>query len=250
MDAQSYPRVRDTASFRSLSVSVRFGGLLALSDVSLRMGEREILGLIGPNGAGKTTLVNVLTGFQRPSAGKVVLDDANASRWDPGLFRSNGISRTFQAGRLFKRMSVRENVEVAAVSQGRSRRQARAEVSDILDWLGIADLAGKSAETLPYTDQRRVEIARALVGEPRFLLLDEPAAGMSDRECDDLIAVVRRIPIERRCSVLLIEHNFSLVMDVCDRVHVLDGGRTLAEGAPAEIRSHRGVIDAYLGAQA
>ena len=231
-------------------VSVAFAGLKALSDVSLNIASGQVLGLIGPNGAGKTTLVNVLTGFQAPTGGAVRLDGAPLSDLKPHEMRRRGIARTFQGGRLFRDLPVIDNLEVTGLGLGLSRHAAIAEAEAMLDWIGIAPLAGRIAGTLPYTDERRVAIARALVTGPDFLLLDEPAAGMSDHECDELMVLVRSIPQEHGCGVLLIEHNMSLVLGLCDRIHVLDGGRTLAEGSPAEVRADRAVIDAYLGAEA
>ena len=236
-------------SLRADAVSVRFGGLDAVADVSLTVRSAEILGLIGPNGAGKTTLVNCLSGFQRPTQGRVLLDDRVASDWNAPRFRSEGVSRTFQGGRLFKDMTVAKNVEVAAVAMGFSRKKARGQVLDILERLGIADLADKIAGTLPYTDERRVGIARALIMSPAFVLLDEPAAGMSGHECEHLMEIITRIPKDYRCGVLLIEHNMAVVMGVCNRIHVLDGGRTLASGTPAEMQRNQAVISAYLGSE-
>jgi branched-chain amino acid transport system ATP-binding protein len=236
-------------SLQADAVSVRFDGLHALADVSLTIGAAEILGLIGPNGAGKTTLVNCLSGFQRPTQGRILLDDRVANDWSAARFRFEGVSRTFQAGRLFKDMTVAENVEVAALALGLSRAKARGYVLDILGQLGIADSADKIAGTLPYTDERRVGIARALIMSPAFILLDEPAAGMSGHECEHLMEIIRPIPKDHRCSVLLIEHNMAVIMGVCDRIHVLDGGRTLASGTPAEMQRNQTVISAYLGSE-
>jgi branched-chain amino acid transport system ATP-binding protein len=232
------------------AVSVSFDGLHAISAVSLCLDQGKILGLIGPNGAGKTTLVNCLTGFQKPTSGRVTLGGKNTSGWATSAFPRAGVARTFQGGRLFKAMSVLQNVEVSGLGLGLSRREARTRAADLLDWMGIADLASREAGSLPYTDERRVAIARALVMRPDFLLLDEPAAGMSDHECEELMALVRSIPPEHGCGVLLIEHNMTVVLGLCQRVHVLDGGRSLAEGTPAEVRADRSVIDAYLGAEA
>jgi len=242
-----------TGSAKALSVqdiTVRFGGLTAISAVSLTLRTDEILGLIGPNGAGKTTFVNCLTGFQPLSEGKILLDDTDTKDWGASHFRRQGVSRTFQSGRLFKDMSVLENVEVAGVGLGLSRRQAQSQGLALLATLGLSEVADRAAGTLPYTDERRVGIARALIMEPSFLLLDEPAAGMSDVECHELMAIIREMPKKFGCGVLLIEHNMSVVMGVCDRIHVLDGGRTLAEGTPSEVARDPAVIDAYLGSEA
>jgi branched-chain amino acid transport system ATP-binding protein len=231
------------------AITVSFGGLRAISEVSLSLGKGEILGLIGPNGAGKTTLVNCLSGFQKPTEGSILLGGRDTSRWDAQAFRKRGVARTFQGGRLFKDMTVLENVEVTGVSLGLSRRAAAAQAHGVLASMGIDHLAGRLAGTLPYTDERRVAIARALVMKPDFLLLDEPAAGMSDHECENLMHVVRSVPHDHGCGVLLIEHNMSVVMGLCARVHVMAGGRTLAEGSPEEVRNDKSVIDAYLGSE-
>jgi branched-chain amino acid transport system ATP-binding protein len=228
-------------------VTVAFGGLVAIGNVGLRLTRQEILGLIGPNGAGKTTLVNCFTGFQEPSCGQIRLGGTNVTSWNPMRFRRAGIARTFQAGRLFRDMTVVENVEVAAAGLGRNRSAACRLALEILDHFGIADKAQKIAGTLAYTDERRVGMARALVVPPSFVLLDEPAAGMTDAECDDLMAVISDIPNDFGCGVLLVEHNMRVVMGVCHRIHVLDSGRSIAEGTPAEIKANRTVIDAYLG---
>ncbi|WP_113889287.1 ABC transporter ATP-binding protein [Roseiarcus fermentans] len=228
-------------------ISVRFQGLAAISEVDLTVRRGEVLGLIGPNGAGKTTLVNCLTGHQRPSEGRILLGQMDITGWSPQKFRRAGVARTFQSGRLFKDMTVLENVETTAVGLGRSRRAAAREAMDALDWLGVADSAERLAGVLPYTDERRVAIARALVVPPEYLLLDEPAAGMSDSECDELLGFVNEIPGRYGCGVLLIEHNMRVVMNSCSRIVVLDGGRRIAEGTPEAVQKEPGVISAYLG---
>jgi branched-chain amino acid transport system ATP-binding protein len=229
------------------NVTVRFEGLTAIGDVSLEMISGEILGLIGPNGAGKTTLVNVLSGFQVPGQGKVLLDGHDTAGWPAHRFRRRGIARTFQAGRLFRDMTVLENVEAAAVNLGLSRRQAGAHGRELLEWIGLGGKAEMTAGALPYTDERRLGIARALALAPAFALLDEPAAGMSELECDELMKLIGEIPKHLGCGILLIEHNMRVVMGACDRVHVLDGGRTIASGSPATVQSDPAVIAAYLG---
>jgi branched-chain amino acid transport system ATP-binding protein len=229
-------------------LSVHFEGLSALENVDLSVRRGEILGLIGPNGAGKTTLVNVLTGFQSPSLGAVRFGRQDVTNWPPHRIRRAGVSRTFQAGRLFRDLPVSENVEASAVNLGLSRRQARVHAREILDWIGLGDKADAFAGSLAYTDERRVGIARALAMNPAFVLLDEPAAGMSDLECDSLMETIAQIPERFGAGVLLIEHNMRVVMGICAAVHVLDGGRTVAQGTPGEVQSNPAVIAAYLGA--
>jgi branched-chain amino acid transport system ATP-binding protein len=237
----------DAAELSAENLVVRFQGLAAISEVSLTVQRHEVFGLIGPNGAGKTTLVNCLTGFQRPTGGRVTVGGEDATGWTSPAFRERGVARTFQAGRLFKDMTVIENVEVTAVGMGLTLRHAREHAHAMLDWIGLGEKATLRAGALPYTDQRRLGIARGLVLSPAFILLDEPAAGMSDAECEHLMELVASIPRTFTCGVLLIEHNMRVVMGISQRIHVLDGGRTLAEGTPAEIQSHQGVMSAYLG---
>jgi branched-chain amino acid transport system ATP-binding protein len=228
-------------------IVVAFGGLTAIAGVSLALGGGEILGLIGPNGAGKTTLVNVLTGFQKPSRGRISLGGVDMTGLAAHRFARAGLARTFQAVRLFRDLPVIENLEAAAVGSGLSRRAARARASDILEWIGFSHKARHRADSLPYGEERRVGIARALAAHPKFVLLDEPAAGLSDAECDDLKGLIARIPETFGCGVLLIEHNMRVVMGACARIHVIDVGKTIAEGSPEEIQHHPEVIRAYLG---
>jgi branched-chain amino acid transport system ATP-binding protein len=243
-------RLSDAAELSADNLEVNFGGLAAISGVSLTVRRREIFGLIGPNGAGKTTLVNCLTGFQMPTSGRVRLAHVDVTGWQPEHRRRAGVARSFQGARLFRDMTVRDNVEVTALGLGLPRRQATAAAMEILDWLGLAHAATTFAGSLPYTDQRRVGIARALVMSPAFVLLDEPAAGMSDSECDELMRLVAEFPKTFSCGVLLIEHNMRVIMGISERIHVLDGGRSVAEGTPREIRGNPAVIAAYLGSSA
>jgi branched-chain amino acid transport system ATP-binding protein len=231
-------------------VSVAFAGLRALSGVDLAVSSGRIVGLIGPNGAGKTTLVNVLTGFQAATEGAVRLDGQPLSGLKPHEVRRRGIARTFQGGRLFRDLPVIDNLEVTGVGLGQSRATAIAEAEAMLDWVGIAPLADRIAGTLPYTDERRVAIGRALIGRPKFLLLDEPAAGMSAQEAADLSALIRRIAGEMGCGVLLIEHNVGLVLGLCDHIVVLDSGAVIETGPPAAIRASEKVRHAYMGTAA
>ncbi len=231
-------------------VSVAFAGLRALSGVTLSVASGRIVGLIGPNGAGKTTLVNVLTGFQAPTEGAVTLDGVPLPKLGPHEVRRRGIARTFQGGRLFRDLPVIDNLEVTGVGLGQSRAAAIAEARAMLDWIGIAPLAERIAGTLPYTDERRVAIGRALMGRPDFVLLDEPAAGMSAPEAAELSALIRRIAGEMGCGVLLIEHNVGLVLQLCDHIVVLDSGSVIEQGPPGVIRASDKVRHAYMGTAA
>ncbi len=230
-----------------VNVGVSFQGLKAIDSVNESLSTGEILGLIGPNGAGKTTLVNVITGFQYPTDGSVLIDGKTTEKKQPHQLRRSGVSRTFQGGRLFREMSVCENVEVAGLGLGLSRAQATKEALDLIEWIGLKSKADTLAGALPYTDERRVGIARALMQSPSFVLLDEPAAGMSDLECEDLMKLVLDIRDNFGCGVLLIEHNMRVVMQVSERIHVLDSGKTIATGTPDEIQQNQAVINAYLG---
>ncbi len=231
-------------------ISVAFAGLKALSEVDLKVASGQIVGLMGPNGAGKTTLVNVLTGFQPQTEGAVLLDGAPLSGLKPHQVRRRGIARTFQGGRLFRDLPVLDNLEVTGVGLGQSRAAAIAEAEAMLDWVGIAPLANRIAGTLPYTDERRVAIGRALMGRPAFILLDEPAAGMSGQEAAELSSLIRRIATEMGCGVLLIEHNVGLVLNLCDHIVVLDSGAVIEAGIPAFIRDSEKVRHAYMGTAA
>jgi branched-chain amino acid transport system ATP-binding protein len=232
------------------NVSVAFAGLRALSSVTLDIKPGHISGLIGPNGAGKTTLVNVLTGFQTATEGAVKLNGETLGNLKPHLVRRRGIARTFQGGRLFRDLAVIDNLEVAGVGLGMSRRAAVAEAEAMLDWIGISALGERAAGTLPYTDERRVAIGRALMGRPAFILLDEPAAGMSAQKATELSGLVKRIAHDLGCGVLIIEHNVGLVLGLCDHIVVLDSGAVIAEGTPTQIRESEKVRHAYMGTAA
>jgi len=234
-------------SLQATAVSRSFKGVHALRDVSIEIGRGEVVGLIGPNGAGKTTLVNILSGFDRPDAGAVVLAGADITGWSPARRGRNGLARTFQHSRSFRNLTVRENVEVAALGSGASPRRAQQRAGELLTLLGLDRETHLAASALSHGDERKLGVARALAAEPAFVLLDEPAAGLPEPEVPDFAAVVRLVRDERHAGVLLIDHNMTLIMDVCDRIHVLDRGTTLAEGAPAEIRGSVDVAAAYLG---
>jgi branched-chain amino acid transport system ATP-binding protein len=230
-------------------VAVHFEGLAAIEGVTFALRREDILGLIGPNGAGKTTLVNVVSGFQRTVRGKVVLDGRDITNWPPHHRSKHGLVRTFQAVRLFRGMTVIENLAVSAVGAGLGKREAERRAYRILEWMQFGHRAFDQADALPYGDERRIGIGRALAMAPRYVLLDEPAAGLGDVECDELMQLIAGIPKDFGCGVLLIEHNMRLIMGVCHRIHVLDSGKTIAEGSPSEIRSNPAVVRAYLGSR-
>jgi branched-chain amino acid transport system ATP-binding protein len=222
----------------------------ALRDVTLELRRGDVVGLIGPNGAGKSTLVNVLSGFDRPSSGTVELEGRDITRWRPGRRGRAGLARTFQHSHGFRSLSVRENVEVAALGAGTPPRAARERADELLDALGLAANGDVLAGALAQGDERRLGVARALATDPSFVLLDEPAAGLPEAEVPAFAEVVRSVRDERDAGVLLIDHNMGLIMEICDRIHVLDQGRTLAEGTPSEIRGNLDVAAAYLGESA
>ena len=241
---------RPGETLRASSVSRAFEGVQALRGVTLELRRREIVGLIGPNGAGKSTLVNVLSGFDRPTEGTVELEGRDVTRWAPHRRGRRGLARTFQHSHAFRALSVRENVEVAALGVGAGPRRATRRAAELLALLGLTAQADVQAAGLAHGDERRLGVARALATDPRFVLMDEPAAGLPEAEVPAFAAVVRSLRDEHGIGVLLIDHNMALIMDVCDRIHVLDQGQTLAEGTPAEIRANLDVTAAYLGESA
>lgn len=227
-------------------LTVRFAGLTALADVSFDVDESEVLGLIGPNGAGKTTLVNVLSGFQS-SAGKIFLRGKDITVMPPHRRARLGLRRSFQNARLFADLSVFDNVLTSALATGASRQQARQSARRVLDWADLSHHDRQMAGTLPYGKARWLAVARTLVCSPDVILVDEPAAGLNESESADLGDALARVPAEFGASVVVIEHDVSLVMNICHRVHVLNNGSTIAIGTPAEVRSLRIVQEAYLG---
>ncbi|HVW89065.1 MAG TPA: ABC transporter ATP-binding protein [Gaiellaceae bacterium] len=228
-------------------MSRAFEGVQALRGVSLELERGEVVGLIGPNGAGKSTFVNVLSGFDRPDSGTVELAGEDVTRWSPHRRGRHGLARTFQHSRAFRDLSVRENVEVSALGVGAGPREAARRADGLLERLGLDRYEEAPAAALAQGDERRLGVARALATEPRFVLLDEPAAGLPEAEVPDFAALVRSIAGEHGAGVLLIDHNMALVMETCDRIQVLDQGTVLAEGTPAEIRGNLDVAAAYLG---
>lgn len=236
-------------------ISVRFGGLQALSDVDVEVRPGEIAGLIGPNGAGKTTMFNVLSGLITPTAGRVVLAGTDITRWPPHRRGRAGIARTFQRLELFARMTVEENLVAAWEAShrggvfGRGRADRRRRVAEVVDLLDLGPLLARQAGELPTGQGRMVELGRALCTDPRVILLDEPGSGLDAVETARFSAVLRAVAGARHGepAVLLVEHDMALVMDVCDRITVLDFGRRIAVGDPARIRDDPAVQAAYLG---
>jgi branched-chain amino acid transport system ATP-binding protein len=237
-------------------VAKSFGGLRAVDGVSFAVGSGEILGIIGPNGAGKTVLINLITGFYRASEGRIAIQGQDVTDWPLNRIGRHGVARTFQNIRLFRRMTVLENVmtanpdfsrrPLAALMALSPRRQGRDEAMALLDLFGLADRADQNAGELAYGDARRLEVARALATRPALLLLDEPAAGMNDRETETLVEDIRKVR-GRLAAIALIEHDMSLIRSLADRTVAMNYGRVIAEGATATVLAHPQVVEAYLG---
>ena len=244
------------------NLSISFGGLKAVNNVNFEVGQHELLGLIGPNGAGKTTLFNLLTGIYRPTEGSILFDGKNTIGLKPHEIVKLGATRTFQNIRLFKGLTVLENVKTAffhkmkyntlsAIIRNKAFKAEEIEIEqksiELLKIFKMDDIIGQNADNLPYGKQRKLEIARALATSPKLLLLDEPAAGMNPQETKELMETIRLVKDYYNIAILLIEHDMSLVMGICERIVVIDYGQVIAMGTPEEIKSNKKVIGAYLG---
>jgi branched-chain amino acid transport system ATP-binding protein len=262
--SEQAPTNGEVTILEAANVSKIFGGLVAVNDVSFTVPERGIVSLIGPNGAGKTTFFNCMTGLYRPSTGRVYFDGHDITAKRPDLVTKAGVARTFQNIKLFRTMTAIENVQVGMHGQLRSRvtgmvlhtrfnrreeKQSYEDARELLRFVGLKR-HNELAMNLPYGDQRRLEIARALGSNPKLLLLDEPTAGMNPQESEELRRLMETLRTERGISVLLIEHDMKVVMNVSDRITVLDHGEKIAEGSPREVRANPRVVEAYLGSQA
>ena len=231
-------------------IVMNFDGLRALDKVSLSLGRNEIVGLIGPNGSGKTTLVNVLAGALKPNEGTVRIDGEDVTAFPPRRVARHGLVRTFQTVRLFGTMTVFENVQLGALGAGKRRSKAAATANELIKIFEIDDLRDVLADSLSYGQKRIVEILRSLSTGCKYLLLDEPAAGLNEEESEHLLGQLTTIPERFGCGLLIIDHDMNLIMRLCHRLHVLNQGKTIAEGTADEIRANPTVVEAYLGSQA
>jgi branched-chain amino acid transport system ATP-binding protein len=239
------------ALLEAAGVTVQFGGNVALRDISISVERGAVTGLIGPNGAGKTTLFNVITGLLRPQSGRVTIDGKDVTRLPPYKRARHGLSRTFQRLELFTSLNVRDNVRVAGQIRNASRVSKRVDVNaradEVLELVGLSSVADRDITELPTGTARRVELARSLMTHPQVVLLDEPASGQTEQETEEFGDLLGRLAVSDGLAICLVEHDMSLVMQVCSTIHVLDYGQIIAVGSPEQVRNDQAVIDAYLG---
>lgn len=246
MVTSSASATRDTGLLVQ-DVTKKFHQLTAVDSVSITLDRGEVLGLIGPNGSGKSTLINVISGVLEPTSGRVCVGTDVISGNAPHHIARAGIARTFQGTRVFPSLSVEQNITVAAMGVGASRRDARQRALELIDYFGIDQWSDAYADGLPYGHKRIVEVARGLAMRPKYLLLDEPAAGLDESETATLLAQLLALPQERGLGLLIVDHDMPLIMRLCQRIHVLNYGRSIAEGTPGDIRQNTAVLEAYLG---
>jgi len=236
-----------SGAFEAAEISKAFGALQVLDSVSILINAGETVGLLGPNGAGKTTLINIIAGYEKPDGGLVTLDDQPLDEFPPHVRARMGIARTFQAGRLFPQLTVAENAALGALGVGASKKEAREQSDYVLQVLGITEIAGSLAGGLSHGSARMVGLARALAAQPKYLIMDEPAAGLNEHEVPALLSALEKVRAATGCGMLLVEHNVGLVTEACSRVVVLAAGSMIFDGLPKDALNDENVKSAYLG---
>ncbi len=242
--------MKTKSTLQVVGLKKSFAGLKAVDDVSFSIETGEILGLIGPNGSGKTTTINIMTGMLDKDSGDVLIDGQNIADLPAYRASAYGLVRTYQTIRLFKNLSCLENAMIGAIGVGMKRREAAALASEILDEIGLGDSKDLPMERLSFRDQRLLEIARALAAKPKFLLLDEPAAGLNEEETSSLLSLLETLLETKNVGILIVDHDMRLIMNLCHRLHVLNYGRTIATGDPKTVQANPEVVKAYLGSTA
>ena len=242
MDDKSFLEVK--------SICKSFGSLKAVNDVSMRIETGEILGLIGPNGSGKSTFINLITAMLKKDSGSVMLDGVDLSSMPAHKVPKNGLARTYQTVRLFKNLTCRENLIIGAIGVGISQKEANKIADELLEEMGLAEKADSFVENLTFSEQRFLEISRALACKPKFVLLDEPAAGLNEEETQHMLDLLKELPAKKHIGILIVDHDMHLIMTLCDKLHVLNYGQTIAEGKPEVVRANPEVVKAYLGSTA